>query len=108
MARHTQIQIREKVIKFSDDGKSSREIASLLSIGKSTVNDIIAKYRAGYGLKDRPRSGRPRKTSKRVDLVIKRKSIANVKKTAAEIARELQDENLADVSRSTVTRDYMM
>jgi len=55
-------------------------------------------------LKDRPRSGRPRKTSKRVDLVIKRKSIANVKKTAAEIARELQDENLADVSRSTVTR----
>jgi len=104
MARHTQIQIREKVIKFSDDGKSSREIASLLSIGKSTVNDIIAKYRARYGLKDRPRSGRPRKTSKRVDLVIKRKSIANVKKTAAEIARELQDENLADVSRSTVTR----
>jgi len=104
MARHTQIQIREKIIKFSDNGKSSREIASLLSIGKSIVNDIIAKYRAGYGLKDRLRSGRPRKISKRVDLVIKRKSIANVKKTAAEIARELQDENLANVSRSTVTR----
>jgi hypothetical protein len=29
---------------------------------------------------------------------------ADVKKSAAEIARELQDENLADVSRSTVTR----
>lgn len=104
MARHTQIHIRERVIKFSKDGKSSREIASLLSIGKSTVNDIITKYRAGYGLEDRPRSGRPRKTSKKVDRVIKRKSTADVKKTAAEIARELQDENLADVSRSTVTR----
>lgn len=73
MARHTQIHIRERVIKFSKDGKSSREIASLLSIGKSTVNDIITKYRAGYGLEDRPRSGRPRKTSKKVDRVIKRK-----------------------------------
>lgn len=104
MARHTQIQIRERVIKFSEEGKSSREIASLLSIGKSTVNDIIVKYRAGYGLKDRPRSGRPRKTSKKVDRIIKRKSTADVKKTAAEIAREIQDENLANVSRSTVTR----
>lgn len=104
MARHTQIQIRERIIKFSEDGKSSREIASLLSIGKSIVNDIIVKYRAGYGLKDHPRSGRPRKTSKKVDRLIKRKSTADVKKTAAEIARELQDENLANVSRSSVTR----
>lgn len=104
MARHTQIQIRERVIKFSKEGKSSREIASLLSIGKSTVNDIIVKYRCGYGLKDRPRSGRPRKTSKNVDCIIKRKSTADVKKTAAEIARELKDENIANVSRSTVTR----
>lgn len=104
MARHTQIHIRERVIKFSKDGKSSREIASLLSIGKSTVNDIITKYHAGYGLEDRPCSGRPRKTSKKVDRVINRKSTADVKKTAAEIARELQDENLADVSCSTVTR----
>lgn len=104
MARHTQIQIRERVIKFSEEGKSSREIASLLSIGKSTVNDIIVKYRAGYGLKDRPRSGRPQKTSKKVDRIIKLKSTADVKKTAAEIARDIQDENLANVSRSTVTR----
>lgn len=103
MARHTQIQIHERVIKFSKDGKSSREIASILSIGKSTVNDIIVKYRAVYGLKDRPRSGRPRKRSKKVDHIIKRKSTVDVKKTAAEIARELQDENLANVSRSTVT-----
>lgn len=104
MARHTQIQIHERVIKFSEDRKFSREIASILSIGKSTVNDIIVKYRAGYGLKDRPRSGRPRKTFKKVDHIIKRKSTADVKKTAAEISCELQDENLVNVNRSTVTR----
>jgi len=59
MARNTQIQIRERIIKFSEEGKSSREIASLLSIGKSTVNYIIIKYRPGYGLKDCSCSGKP-------------------------------------------------
>lgn len=68
------------------------------------MNDIIVKYHYEYGLKDRPRSGRPRKTSKKVDRIIKRKSTADVKKTTTEIARELKDENLANVSRSTVTR----
>lgn len=92
----------ERVITFSKEGKSSHEIASLLSISKSTVNDIIVKYHCGYGLKDRPRSGRPRKTSKNVDRIIKRKSVADVKKTAAEIACELKDENIANVSHSTV------
>jgi len=68
------------------------------------VNNIIVKYRSGYGLKDRPRSVRPRKTSKKLDCIIKRKSTADIKKTAADIARELKDENLANVSQSTVTR----
>ena len=69
------------------------------------MNYVIVKYRCGYGFKYRPYSGRPRKSSKKVDRIIKCKSTANVKKTAAaEIARELKDENLANVSRSTVTR----
>ena len=42
-------------------------------------------------------SGRPRKTSKKVDR-IKHKSTANVNKTAAEIAPKLKDEILPNVS----------
>ena len=61
------------------------------------MNNTFVKYHCGYGLKHRPRSGRPRKIFKKVNRIIKRKSIPDVKKTATEIARELKDENLANV-----------
>ncbi|EFN88326.1 hypothetical protein EAI_14919, partial [Harpegnathos saltator] len=39
-----------------------------------------------------------------VDKINKRKSIADVRKTAMEISRELREENLADISRNTISR----
>lgn len=48
-----------------------------------------------------PQSGRPQKTSLRVDKVIRRKSV-DIRKTVREIAQELHDENLADLSPSLV------
>lgn len=104
MPRHTSLQLRESVLRLFERGKKSREISSLLSIGKTTVNNIISKFKATGSVADRPRCGRPRKTSLRVDKLIKRKSVADVRKNARTIAQELRDENLADVSRSTVSR----
>lgn len=104
MPKHTNIQVRELVIHHSQQGKVSREIADLLQIDKSTVNRIINKFKTTNSLKDKPRSGRPRKTTARTDKIIKRKSVADPRKTAVDIANELRDENLADVSRSTVSR----
>lgn len=104
MPKHTNIQLREVVINLSQQGKVSREIAKVLLIDKSTVNRIITKYKSTNSLIDKPRSGKPRKTTKRVDKIIKTKSIADVKKTAVDISRELREEYLADVSRSTISR----
>ncbi|KAK2575431.1 hypothetical protein KPH14_000807 [Odynerus spinipes] len=104
MVRNTSVEIRKRVIRLSAAEKRSREIASILSIGKSTVNDIIKKYRAGYSVQDRPRSGRPRKPTERINRIIKRKSIADPKKTAVDIATELEAENVANISRYTVSR----
>lgn len=104
MPKHTNLQLREAVINLYQSGKVSREIANSLLINKSTVNRMIAKYKLTNSLADKPRSGRPRKTTKRVDKIIKRKSITDVKKTAMDISRELREENLADVSRSTISR----
>ena len=73
MVQHRQIQICEGVIKFSKEVKSPLEIASLLLISKSTMNNIIVKYHCGYGLKYCSCSGRPRKTSRKVDRIIKHK-----------------------------------
>ena len=104
MPKRTQIQIRETVIKLHKDGKVSRDIAAILSISKFTVNNIIKKWKEGDILIDKPVSGRPRKTTNRVDKIIKRKAVMDPKKNAAIIARELREENLAYVSRSTVSR----
>ena len=86
-----------------NEGKVSREIADILAIGKSTVQVLINKWKVTSTLKDKPCAGRPRKTTNRFDKMIKRKAAADVKKNAAIIARELRDENLADISQSTVS-----
>jgi len=104
MPKRTSVDIRQVVIKLHNEGKVSREISQILDIGKSTVNDIINRFNSTNTLKDKKCSGRPRKTTNRVDKVIKRKAVVDVKKNAAIIARELREENLADVSQSTVSR----
>lgn len=106
MLKHINLQIREAIINLFRQGKVSRKIAKFLLIDKSTVNTIsrLAKYKSTNSLADKPRGGRPRKTTKRVDKMIKRKSIADVKKIAINISRELREENLAGVSRNTVSR----
>lgn len=104
MGRNTSIETRKRVIELSQTGKSYRDIAALLSVGKSTVSDIIATYHVDSRLEDRPRTGRPRKTTERVDRIITRKSVADVRRTAAQIAHELHEEGIVNVSRSTVTR----
>lgn len=78
MPKHTNIQLHEVVINLCQQGKVSREIAKVLLIDKSTVNRIT-NYKSTNSLIDKPRS-RPRKTTKRVNKIIKRKSIADVKK----------------------------
>lgn len=104
MPKRTSLDIREVVIKLHNEGNVSRVIANLLSLGKSTVNEIINKWKTTGDLKDKPCPGRPRKTTNRVDKIIKRKAVIDVKKNAAIIARELREENLADISQSTVSR----
>lgn len=104
MPRNTSTDLRQRIVNLSQSGKSCREIATILSVGKSTVNDLLKKYRAGYGLEDLPRSGRPRKTSTKTDRLIGRISKFDVQKSAAKISRELRDQNLPEISRRTVSR----
>lgn len=103
MPEHTNLQLREAVINLFQQGKLPHEIANSLLINKSAVNRIIAKYKSTNSLANKPQSGRPRKTTKRVDKMIKRKSI-DVEKTIMDISRELREKNLADVNRSTISR----
>lgn len=75
MSPHTAIQLREVVVKLSKEGKTSREISALLAIGKTTVNNIIKKFKTTENVADSPRSGRSRKTTARIDKLIRKKSV---------------------------------
>lgn len=69
------------------------------------VNDFIERYHSEKGLEDQLRSGRPRKPITRIDqLIKKRKSAVDIIKTASEIAHELHEGGLANISHSTMIR----
>lgn len=55
---------RELIIKLFHDGKTCREIASLLGISKSKSSYWIRRYTMTKNLDDKPKSGRPTELSK--------------------------------------------
>ena len=98
------VDLRKRIVALLAKGKTSREIADLLKVGKSTVNDLRRKVKCGLPLQDMKRTGRPRETTVRVDRLIKNKSTQDPWKTANQIAAELSEAGLATVSRMTVSR----
>ena len=83
MARHTSILLHETILRLWKQGKSSQTI---VGVEKSMVNVFLTKYHSGYGLKDKHRSSRPRKTTVQVDKINKRKSTADPRKKPSKIA----------------------
>lgn len=102
--RNTQLKIRKIIIKLHEDGKVSPKIYSILPISKSTVNNtsIIKKQTETYCLEDKPVSGRPRNTTKRIDKLIQRKTVIDITKYVNITARKLRKENVVNISRRTV------
>lgn len=57
--KSAKLKERELIIKLSNDGKTCREIASLLGISKSKASYWILRHKETNDLTDKPRSGRP-------------------------------------------------
>lgn len=57
--KSAKLKERELIIKLSNNGKTCREIASLLGISKSKASYWIIRYNKTNDLDDKPRSGRP-------------------------------------------------
>lgn len=73
MPKHASLQLHKAVVNFARQRKICHKIANWLLIDKGTVNRIIAKYQLTDFLADKPRSGRPRKSTKRINKMFKRK-----------------------------------
>lgn len=83
-----------------EEGYFSRDFSRILRICKSPVNDFLHKIHSGHGLEDRPREGRPSKTSHRT---ISRFSKMNSEGTAGDIRNDLRPQNIAHVSGVTIS-----
>lgn len=82
--------------------KSEREISKQTGIPKTTVHDTLVRLKDHKTLNSLSRSGRKRKTTAKVDRKIINMVNRSDNPSAVDIAEELRELNLADVSPRTV------
>lgn len=81
----TTIEKRSAIITLLKEGKSQREVASQLKVSRCCVRRTIERHAQTGSLEDKPRSGRPRATTKHEDRLIVTTSKRSRRKTAPEI-----------------------
>lgn len=101
---NSSISIRKRIIKKYEEGLWYIDISRELIAPLSTFRNIVRKYKNFKGLLDIPRPDSPRKTTKRQDTIVKRKSIADPKKTSRDIVNEMFDEYELKLNQSTIKR----
>ena len=87
MVRLSQLD-RGRAIALILQGRSQRDIAQQFGVHESTISCFVQRLRATGRLTDRPRSGRPRVTT-RQDRRIRLVHLRNRLRTATETAREV-------------------
>ncbi|KAI4898858.1 hypothetical protein NFI96_004520 [Prochilodus magdalenae] len=96
---------RGAVIGCHQCNKSTREISSLLNIPQSTVSCIITKWKRLGTTATQPRSGRPRKMTKRGQRMLRHIVHRGYQLSADSIASELQTSCGLQISSRTVRRE---
>jgi transposase len=93
---------RRQVIEKLNAGFNQSSVSRMLGISRYSVQMIQKKYSQGFGLLDKPKSGRPTKLS----LRMQRSIIVNSKKDPFKTAKQLSDEAKVSniVSVDTVKR----
>lgn len=101
---NTSFDIRQLVIFHNEKGKSFRKIAAMLNISKSTVGDIVRRFKVEDRIDSIPQKGQPRK----LDTRDKRKLLRKIKNdptlSAPKLATELLNEAGKKVHPQTIRR----
>ena len=104
MVRQITIETRNLVIKHAAEGKSLRQIASIINRSHTAVRKILNKNKNFKNIEDLPRSGRPQILSNVDKRAIARRVKSNPSESAVKISEELTMNLGASVSASTVRR----
>ena len=94
---------RKAVIELHKAKKSIRDISKQLQVPRSTVHDIVTKFKEFSTVKNLPRTGRPTILTPQDKRRIVRLALKNPRITTKDLCKELEDSNVC-VSHSTVRR----
>ena len=95
---------RESIIRMRSDGEKESRIAKQLNCHQSTVSRTIKRWNEEQSLSERVRSGRPRKTTLRMDRLITRMSKCDRFRTSTDIAATLSQVHNVQLSKRTIRR----
>lgn len=95
---------RKAVINALKQGLKQIEVARIFKVSRQLVSAWNKLYNKRKTVENKPRNGRPKKTSPKVDRIIKKLSTNDVRKSAVMIQRELKEKYHVDIHVSTVKR----
>lgn len=95
---------RQLVIFHNAKGKSYQEIAELLCMRKSTVGNIVRRFKNEDRIEDNARSGRPKKLTEHDERVIIRTIKRDPRISAPKLVSVVAESLAIDVSESTIRR----
>ncbi|GBO23344.1 Transposable element Tc1 transposase [Araneus ventricosus] len=96
------IDIRKLTICHWKRGSSERKIGEIVNVSKSTVHNIISKYKKTKSVKNIPRTGRPRRFTEREEMWILRKNTCNPKTSAVKLTLKAQQRFSKSANSETV------
>ncbi|XP_029654958.1 uncharacterized protein LOC115228528 [Octopus sinensis] len=102
MRKEHSLDLKQRVVTAHQNGKSYGEISKLLILPKSTVRNIITRWKQRGTVMNKPRSGAPKKISLRSSSLMKRLVTSNPKITRKELADNLKITGTS-VSLRTIT-----
>lgn len=96
--------LKEAVIAALQNGRSQASVSRDFGLSRQIVSVWNRKFQSCGTVNNAQRSGRPRKTTERVDRDIRRRSVANPRLTAVDITRDINISYGVNVHVSTVKR----
>ncbi|KAK7101332.1 uncharacterized protein [Littorina saxatilis] len=95
---------KARAIAWQQDGVSKQEVGRRLGVSHSVVFRLHQKFQATNSVLERPRSGRPKKTTQREDRFIRRQALQQRGTTANIIRGQLRVATNTNVSTKTIRK----